>query len=244
MESKSTLTIILTIGLILVSLFAIYSYSNKQVLQQISQSERNTISVSGSSNLEAMPDQAEVYLRIETIDPSIGEAQDKNTAKANKVIELLKSKDVEVETINYNLEPFREWEKGKYVDKGYRASHTLKLTITDLEKVGLLIKLSINNGANNVDSVQFTLSKDKEKEVRSELLSKAASDARLKADLLADSLSVRIKGVISVSESSPYIRSYYSYEKTIGVESAAVEAPFIEPKSVSLTTTVNVVFEI
>ena len=101
-------------GLILVSLFAIYSYSNRA----ISQTEQiNTISVSGSSNLDAMPDQTEVYLRIETTDINIEEAQNKNTARSNKLVELLKSKDAGVETVNYNLEPYSEWENGKYIKK-------------------------------------------------------------------------------------------------------------------------------
>lgn len=235
MENKNTLTIILAIGIILISLFAIYSYSAVQ-------DQDDTVSVSGTASLDAIPDQAEVYLRIDSFDIAINEAQSKNTAISNKVIELLKSKNVLVETVGYNLEPYREWENNKYVDKGYKASHTLKLTVTDLNSLGSIIQLAVENGVNNVDSVRFGLTKNKENEVRSELLSKATSDARTKADLLAQALNSKIKGVVSVSESIPYSPPFYYYNEAI--KTSASEAPIITPQSISLTTTVSVVFEI
>jgi len=244
MENKNTLTILLAIGLILVSLVAVFSFSNITLPEN---KERNTISVSGSSKLDAMPDQAEVYLRIETVSSTPEEAQSLNTARANKVIELLRANgltDKEIETTGYNLDNLREWESGKLVEKGYRASHTLRLTIKNLDKVGSLMKLAIDNGANKVDSVRFGLSDEKEKEFREELLSKATEDARNKADSLAKSLDTSVKGVISVSESTPYARPYYFYDKAMVETSAAAETPMIQPESVSLTTTVNVVFEI
>ncbi|HLC85999.1 MAG TPA: SIMPL domain-containing protein [Candidatus Nanoarchaeia archaeon] len=240
MENKNFISVILAIGLILVSIFAVYSLTQKTNLQ------KNTISVSGSSTMDVVPDQAVLYLRMESInnDPKI--AQEDIASVSNGVIDALKKSglsDKEIETINYNLEKLREWENTKMVDKGYRASHSLKLTIKDLSKVGSLINLAVDSGANNVESLQFILSKEKEREVKSSLLSAAASDARSKADLLAESLDSRVKGVVSVSEAAGFVPPVY-YAEAAALKSARDEAPVIQPKSVSTTVNVNAVFEI
>ena len=232
MESK--ITAILAIGLILVSLFSVYTLTKEK--------ERNTITVSGSSNLDVVPDQAELYLRIQKTSNDPKEAQAELSKVSNAVIEILKSNglaDKEIETTNYNLEKWQEWENEKMIDKGYKASHTLKLTIKDISKVGNFLDLAVNNGVNNVDSLRFSLSKEKEKEVKSGLLGTATINAKAKADILSQSLNKKIKDVISITESSDsYIPYYYA-------ESASLKsAPVIQPNSISLTVSVTAVFEL
>ncbi len=244
MENKNSqimLGIILGIVIVIAGLLIFnMSKTTTQILNN--PSNRNTVSVSGTSNLDAMPDQAVLYLRIEYInnDPKI--AQDGLTSISNKVISALKQNGLsndQIETINYNLEKYYDYSTGRY--NGYIASHTLKLTIKDLSKAGDYINLAVNNGVNKIDSLQFSLSKEKEKEVRTSLLSAATQDARDKADLLAGSLNARVKSVISVSESSPYNYPVYYAEAAM---LKADSSPVIQPKSVSTTVTVNVIFEI
>ena len=95
-----------------------------------------------------------------------------------------------------------------------------------------------------MQSIQFILSDKKEREVKSELLSDATKDAKSKADLLADSLNTRIKGIISIQESSPYSYPVYYASAESLVTSDKYEIPSIQPENVKLTVSVNVVFEI
>src|SRR3989344_6165946 len=105
MENKNILTIILAVGLVLVSLVSIYSFTNA-IPKDVT--ERNTISVSGTSELDVLPDKVEIYFRIETNDNVAKFAQDKNSKITNDLIEILKQnglKSDEIETVNFDISP-------------------------------------------------------------------------------------------------------------------------------------------
>lgn len=232
----NSLSVILVIALLVVSLYSIYSITEKQ-------EDEDTVTVSGSSTADVNPDQAELFLRIEKIANDPKQAQSSLTEVSNKVINVLKEEgltDKEIETINYNLEKYQVWEDEKMVDKGYKASYTLKLTVKDIATIGDYLDLAVNSGVNNVESLRFTLSKEKEKDVKSGLLGSATENAKLKAETLAKSLNERLGDVVSVTESSDGFVPYY-YAESAMLKS---DAPVIQPKSISLTVSVTAVFEL
>ncbi|HIH25889.1 SIMPL domain-containing protein [Candidatus Woesearchaeota archaeon] len=246
MENKNNiLTIILALGIIVLSVFSVYSFTQKD----IPLGDKKTISVSGSSTMDVVPDQAMIYFRIETIDLDPKVAQSKNSDISNNFIKLLKSNglsDNDIETIYFNLEKSRVWENNKYVDKGYRSSHTIKVTLKDTSKAGEIINLGVNNNINNVDNVVFSLSKDRQNDIKVSMLSTAISDAKTKAEQIADAADSSVKGLVSVVENSNnYYPMYYSAMSEAKVTSADMSvAPELQPKSVSLTVSVSAVFEI
>jgi len=250
MENKNSQVMLgLILGIVIVSAFLLvynsFSSDSVRYIEDDDEEDRRTISVSGFSNLDVSPDQSEIFVRVEFIDLDPKLAQSKLNEASNNIIRTLKSKglsDKEIETVDYNLERFREWKNNKYIDKGYRASHSLKLTIKDLTKVGEYINLAINNGANNIENVRFTLSEDKENDIKNQLLSEAAKNAKSKADLLAKTLNSEVISVVSISESS---RDYGPvYAEALVTKDSASESPVIQPKSVSVTVSVSAVFEI
>ena len=120
----------------------------------------------------------------------------------------------------------------------------MKVTSKNLDLVGKIVETGVSNGVNNVDNVLFTLSKEKEKEAKSAVLSLAAKNAREKADVLAQSLAVKIKGIKSISESSYNVIPYYARSDMVMEMSAAKVAPPIQASDVNLQAQVNVVFDI
>lgn len=217
--------------------------------QKSSEARVNELSVSGSSKMDFSPDESQIFLRIETNALNAKDAQDKNSESAAKVIAALKSAGVnkdEIETVNYHVEMWREWnpKTQRNDDKGYRATHTLKVTTKSLDLVGTIVEVAVNNGVNNVDNVLFTLSKEKQKEVRSSILSLAAKNAREKADALANSLNVGVGKIKSVSESFYEPTPMYARSDMLMESVAAKVAPPIEPSDVTVQAQVSVVFEI
>src|SRR3989344_6057043 len=143
MENKNSTIALIVLGIISLVLVGALYHASTQV-NGYSNQDRNTLSVTGTSTIDAMPDQAEIYLRLETInaDPKLAQAQ--LTSLNNHVLGELKANGLdtkEIETTNYYLEKYQTWEGDKYVDKGYRASHTLKLTVKDISRAGEYLNL-------------------------------------------------------------------------------------------------------
>jgi uncharacterized protein YggE len=81
---------------------------------------------------------------------------------------------------------------------GYRASNTIEVRLDDLKKLGPVIDAGVTTGANNVEGVDFQLKDDGPQ--RKAALKQAATDARGKAEALADAMGMRLGPVIEVIE--------------------------------------------
>ncbi|HME86888.1 MAG TPA: SIMPL domain-containing protein, partial [Candidatus Nanoarchaeia archaeon] len=131
------------------------------------------------------------------------------------------------------------------VFKGYVASYSLKVTTKDFDQVGKIIDVAVANGANAIDSVQFTLSKELEEQVRSEALKKAGQTARMKAEATAEGLGVELGDIVGVSESSFYAQPYYYAKATEAVAAGRPAADLvIEPSTIQVSASLNVAYEI
>lgn len=220
-------------------------------VQQPNQPQQNTISVNGNAQLKAQPNEAIVLLRVETNGTNAKDAQDKNTLAMSSVQRALKQagvEDKEMETMNYNIYPNTYWdnEKQRQVELGYKASHTLQVKTTELDQVGKLIQIAVDNGATNLDSVSYTLSKEAERTAKDEALRQATKDARQKADALADGLDLRIVKVSSVSINEynvmPFYRGGVAYAESAMMDKG-MPVP-VAPQEVDVSANVQVVFEI
>ena len=171
---------------------------------------RRTIDTTGTVTLMSEPNEVEVYLAVETEGTTAKEAQEKNSAAADKVMKALVIYDVE--TSSFSVSPrydFSEGGRGEIV--GYTARHSIKATSSDTTKAGNIVDLAVNAGANRIDSVVFDLTDKKKEDLTKAALSDASQAAKKKADSIAGSLGARITRLSSVSETSssfiPYQRA-------------------------------------
>ncbi len=218
-------------------------------VQQPDQQASNTIRVSGSSQLKAVPDEATVMLRVETNGTTAKEAQDKNSVIMTAMQKALRKAgvaDADMETTNYNIYPntYWEYERQRQIEAGYKASHTLKLKTKDLDRIGEFIQLGVDAGATNVDSVSFILSKNAERDAKDAALRDAVQEARQKAEALADGLNVRLGKVSSVSINEYNVIPYYRGAEAMMAKADMAPAPPLAPQEVDVSASVMVVFEI
>lgn len=210
----------------------------------------DTINVQGDAFIETSPDQAEVYLRLQTKGSSVLDVQNTNRQTISGVYDALDALGLskkDIETSSYNLYPLREWEKERMADNGYQLDHVLKITLTDLDKVGKVIDEGVRAGMNGVDNIAFSLSKKKQQEVRSQVLTMAAQQAKAKAQGIADGLGVRLGKVVSVSESSvnyPMPMMYAKADMAYAEAAMAPEPTPITPGDVTVSATISVAYEI
>lgn len=206
--------------------------------------ERDQLRITGNAEMDVAPDEAELIFSIATNNTNPREAQKKNAAFADAVVNSLKSYG-KVETTGYNMYETREcWDAEKACPRYYVVENSVKLTLTKLDSTGDAIDAAVLAGANRINSLTFKLSDKKNQQVKQELLAKAAENAKEKAKALAEGAGIRLGKVILLEESSytpyPVYRTAAGYDS---MEMAKAPTP-IEPENVKATATVTASFEI
>ncbi len=246
---KESLWLPVVVCVLVVGLAVVVFQAPKTVVVSSGQEqELYRLSVSGDAKLSVAADMAVLFLRTEVTHPDPRVAQDKDSVLVAAAINALVDVGVDrksIETTNYQVYRVQEWNPKTQTqeEKGYRVSHTLRVETTRLNKIGTFLKVAVDAGVNEVERVEFLLSKEKQKEIKQQALSAAAKVAQEKAEVLASSLGVRLGKVVSVGESSFDV---FPMPRFVQKEMFAAEAaaPPIQPGEVNAQTSVSVVFEI
>jgi uncharacterized protein len=213
--------------------------------------QRNTMSVSGNAQMSVAPDRAIVYISVITEDNKTANgAHTTNRDTSNAVVAALKGSGVnasDIETDTYSLEKITNWdtEKSKYMEYGYRLTHTMKVTSAKIAEAGDLIDVAVGAGANGVPSVTFDLSKELEKKVRDDALVRATEAAKEKAQRLAKSAGVNLGKVINVQEQNFYYAPYeFNTKNSVGGMAMDATPTQISPQKVEVTSSVSLQYEL
>jgi len=209
----------------------------------------NTINVEGISEVTVDPDEAEIWVGASHVDVSADLAQNEVNKVINDMIAALKKAGIsesDMSTERLSLYEERRYENGKSRVVGWRATQTLKVKTTDLDKVGTIVDIAVENGANQINNINFGLSSAKEAEYKKQAIADATTNAKEKAETIADSLGEKLGSIRSVSESGFYYRPYsYAVGKAdIAVEEAAAEIAQVLPGDVTVTARINIVYNI
>ncbi len=189
-DTTSKLLVLLSIGVVILAA-GLYS-------SVIITPEQKSLSVSGSASAFVTPDTASISIGVLTQAATAKEALENNTAKVNDVINSLKAIGVQEKDIRTSLyiQPLYRYREGDAPTIiGYSASNNLEVTTKLLDKLSEIVDSSVASGANQVSGVSFTVSEEKQKQIRGELLANAVKDAEDSANRLAQGLRVKIVGV-------------------------------------------------
>jgi uncharacterized protein YggE len=215
---------------------------------QTQPNQENTINVQGTSELSFKPDQAEVSVGISIVKKTAADAQSEANKVINAIIDGLRYKGIaesDISTEQLNLYEDKEWRNNEYVSNGWRATQTLKIKTIDLTKVGTIVDVAANNGANQINGINFGLTPAKEAEYKKQALADATKNAKDKAETIADSLGAKLGAIQSVSESNYYYRPYM-YDMMVKTASAGAiqEAATVMPSDVSVSAQISIVYAI
>lgn len=166
------------------------------------QVRRATVVAYGDATVTANPDQVKVSVGVTTKAATAQDAAGQNATIVTAVIAALQAilgPKADIKTIGYSVTPNYTYPPGgAAVLTGYTASNTLDVTSSDIAGIGKVIDAATSAGANNVQSLRFSV-KD-ELPLRVQALRLATINARTKADALALGVSMRVGNVISVQE--------------------------------------------
>ena len=240
MEKSVQITLIIVVGALILGFI---------LMNSLSSSSKNTISVSGQSTIEAMPDLIGVYFSIDTQGATSNEAADKNSDIFDNLTNSLISKgfeETQIQTQSYSVYPEYDWRTGTGKITGYRATHTIKIELSsnDSEKIGDVIDSGIDSGA-GISYINFELGQENQNKYKAQAMKLAAQDATTKAESVAEGLGKNLGSLVSVSVDNYGYTPWLAYDSAGASPSVVKEAATsIVPTEQQISASVTAVFRI
>jgi uncharacterized protein YggE len=205
-----------------------------------------TLSVNGEGKVDVTPDIALANVGVETRDPDVSKAVDDNIKMTGAVVTAIKARNVQeadIHTSNFSV----YWQEvydsqGQPTGQGrYIVNNTVTITVREIPKLGEILGDALGAGANTVGGVSFTLEDTTQalKDVRT----KAITDARVRAEEIAQGLGVKVGKVLSVNEYGASVPVYADKGYAAGVGGGGGAVP-VSPGTYEITMSISVVFEI
>jgi len=224
-----------------------------------------SFAVSAEGKAVGVPDVAEFTFTVITEGgKDIAKLQKDNTTRVNAAIDYLKSQDVakeDIKTEGYNLEP--RYESTYCQPSAYRADgntvcpppsivgYTVRTTVSvkvrqnNFEVLGKVLSGVIEQGANNVSQLNFTV--DDQMKLENVARAEAMTRAKAKAKALATAGGFNLGRLLGIDEVGSYpAYGKYGFGSVPAVSSMAVAtpAPAIEPGSREVFVTLTLRYEI
>jgi len=249
-KGLSLVTLILVLFLAVLSVNAIkeFGYIGGEIYPN------KTLSVTGTGEVFATPDIAQFTFTVLEEGKDVATAQDVVTGKVNKALQALKDlgiEDKDIKTIGYNAYPRYTYPQVVCVNgfcptkervlSGYEVSETISVKVRDTKKAGDALAKVADTGISNIGGLQFVI--DDQDTLLAEARDKAIADAEHKIKQLADSLDVKIKGVVNFSESSGDDR-YPVYAETNMVGMGGGGSPAVPAGENTIQVQVYITYEI
>ncbi len=161
-----------------------------------------TITVVGEGQVRTEPDIARVTIGMQVADPDVKAVTDQAAQSMQSLLAVLKEEGIaqeDIQTAYYNVYVDRPFGPGGGNGEIlYQVSNNMQVTIRDLDRVAPILGKAIEAGANNINSVNFSLADPTA--LRAEARQLAVEDARATAEELAGLNDVAVGEVVSVSE--------------------------------------------
>ncbi|WP_368504598.1 SIMPL domain-containing protein [Alkalihalophilus sp. As8PL] len=201
--------------------------------------DQQIITVTGEGVVQVVPDRAQLTLGVVTEDTTVSNAQQKNNELITEIISALNTLGIpedQIKTVTYRIEPRYDFIDGQQQFRAYEVTHMVQVNVEDLTQTGAVVDAAVENGANMVTSIQFTVADPTN--LYHEALQLALEDARGKANAMTDTLNVSLVEtpvkVIERSVGGP-VRFYD------GAMLSSAATP-IQPGSISIQASVEVIY--
>ena len=177
-------------------------------------SREKVISVTGIATTSVEPDLLVITFGVENQEESARAALIGNSNSMTSIVDTIQTLGIsedEISTSRISIYPiydnYRDPVTERYVQEliGYRVTNTITVETSKLDKAADIIDGAVSSGANRVDNVSFTLSPQKQLDVKDDLLGKAILNAKKKAENALAPLNHKIIGVKAVTLSEPSV---------------------------------------
>ncbi len=166
-----------------------------------------SITVTGTGEVQVEPDRAQIHVGVVTQAESAAGAVEANNQAMQQLLDALKQHGVEandIQTSNFSISPQHDYDQqGRHPPQivGYQVTNQVQVKVRDLARLGALLDLVVQQGANQVQGIDFQVSDQSQR--KDEARRKALDDARRKAELYASAAGARVGRPLLIQESAP-----------------------------------------
>jgi uncharacterized protein len=209
----------------------------------------STLSVSGMATTKVKPDKIILSLGVETTNKTADEALSSNSKLMSKTLAALKAAGVrenETSTSSFSISPnYNYSQASRGILTGFTASNSVIIESNGINRTSKWIDTAISAGANNINSIDFTLSDKKQKAITNSLITQSIDNAKEKARIAASALGLKVIGVKSINFiefSPPTIPQQQSFlAKAAPTSPNAASTPII-PGEQEIAQNIDIVF--
>ena len=213
----------------------------------------NTISVSGMGKVQATPDLATVTIGVLSQGTTAVDVKNQNNDKVNKITAFVKAQgiaDKDISTSQFSFYPQQDYNGGTPKITGYQGNQSVTVKVHGVDKdqtvLGNILDGAVNNGANEIDGVNLTV--EDPSALQEQAQEAAITDAKQKAQKLAQAAGLNLGKVVSVSESSGGYPGPipYAMDSAMGIGGGVAKsvAPNVQVGSQEIDETMSVTFEV
>jgi uncharacterized protein YggE len=155
----------------------------------------------GDAIVARSPDQAFIDLQVESRAKSPRDAARQNADAMSAVHDRLRSaglgKDA-IRTTGYAVQEEFDFVNNRRVSRGFLARNAVEVRVENVDRVGEILDVAVQNGATSVSGVRFDI-KDRAGAER-EALRRAVADARARAEAMADGAGKSVDRVLRIED--------------------------------------------
>lgn len=188
------------------------------------------ISVVGTGEVEAEPDQVILRVSVNAQKPDLPSAKSLADERYSKVLAVLKSHDIQdkhIKATHISAQPQYEWRSSQRVYRGERVSRSISVTVLDLDKLSPLMQALVENEVSTIDGIEAGF-QDRDA-LLEQALAAAADNAKSKAKFLANRLGRDLGKAFLISEynqqTSPIEYDAPQMARAKGMMADAMDAP-------------------
>jgi uncharacterized protein len=209
-----------------------------------------SLTVQGTGEVRADPDEAIVRLGVVTQAPTARAAQERVNQVAGAVLAALRGLGIEavdIQTSELNLNPIyapvrpEAPAQDQQRISGYQAGNVVSVRLAKLDLVGRAIDAGLAAGANQVEGVSFGLKDDAAAQARA--LEAAVHEARGKAQAIAAALGVRLGEVLEAAEGGASVVTPQPFPRIAAMAERSSSTP-VSPGQLTVSASVTLRYRI
>jgi len=197
-----------------------------------------TVSVDADATVERAPDEATVTVAAVGRGETADAARNNVSGDADAIRTELESEGATVTASRFTVRPEYDYRDGGRELLGYVAVHTVEAETSDVDSVGSLVDTAVDNGADRVEGISYSLSDETRAEAREEALTTAMERARGDATTLATAEDRSVGDAVTIGTSNggqPVVRAEYATAADSGGETTIAPGPVTVEVSVQVT---------
>lgn len=160
-----------------------------------------TVTVSGVGTVDVEPDEATVMFAVVTRAETAEVARRQNAEAAESAMDAVRAlgiADRKIQLLNLRLDEEWDYRNNERIRKGFIARRDVKVVIEDLDLVPELVATVVQQGANELNGIQYGL--QNRDAIEDDALQAAIARAQEKARLMAQALDADLGRVVSIVE--------------------------------------------